>query len=130
MKTQNQTPPSSPATRKPYSKPKLTSFGAVRVLTQTSTTGSSEGSGGSGVMKPGCDRRLKHTIREVGKHPWGFNLYLFEYKPEFQQKHGAGLQFGVMADEVAGIVPEAVSTGDDGFSRVDLARLGITSNMH
>ena len=31
-----------------------------------------------------------------------------------------------MADEVEGIVPEAVSLDADGFRRVDYARLGIT----
>ena len=81
-------------------------------------------------MKPACDRRLKQSIVEVGLHPWGFKLYLFEYKAEFQERHGHGRRFGVMADEVAPVLPEAVTLHDDGFYRVDLARLGITPHLH
>lgn len=122
--------PTPVAARKPYSKPKLTTFGEVRVLTQTQTSGSNEGSSGSGVMKPSCDRRLKQSIVEIGSDPRGFKLYLFEYKAEFQERLGRGRRFGVMADEVVPVVPEAVTLDDDGFYRVDLTRLGITPHLH
>ena len=71
------------------------------------------------------DPAMKENVARVGDHPAGFGLYLFDYKAQFRA-HGAGRQFGVMADEVEGIVPEAVSLDADGFRRVDYARLGIT----
>lgn len=61
----------------------------------------------------------------MGEHPAGFGLYLFDYKAEFSDL-GAGRQFGVMADEVEKIVPEAVTIGSNGFRAVDYALLGIT----
>jgi hypothetical protein len=128
--TTNQKPNPTVAARKPYSTPKLTTFGEVRVLTQTQTSGSTEGSSGTGAMKPSCDRRLKESIVEIGVHPQGFKLYLFEYKAQLQERYGRGRRFGVMADEVAPLVPEAVTLDDDGFYRVDLGQLGIVPHLH
>jgi hypothetical protein len=62
----------------------------------------------------------------VGEHPAGFGIFLFDYKAEYRDAFGHGRQFGVMADEVEGIVPEAVMVAEDGYRRVDYARLGIT----
>lgn len=119
-------PESGKKKRKPYVAPKLVKYGDVRTLTQVSTMGSTEGSGGTGVMKPGSDRRFKQDVVRIGTHPLGFGLYLFDYKPEFRSLHGAGRQFGVMADEVEGVVPQAVSLDPAGYRHVDYDMLGIS----
>ena len=62
----------------------------------------------------------------IGDHPAGFGIYLFDYKPEFRDAFGYGRQFGVIANEVLGVFPDAVSRGGDGLLRVNYARLGIT----
>ena len=71
------------------------------------------------------DRRTKENIARIGSHPLGMGLYLFDYKPQYREQCGSGRQFGVMADEVEAIVPEAVSMGEDGFKRVDYGMLGV-----
>lgn len=67
------------------------------------------------------DRRAKEGILAVGMHvPTGLTLYEFDYRG------GDGRRFrGVMADEVKAVMPEAVRRDDDGYDRVDYARLGI-----
>jgi hypothetical protein len=57
-------------------------------------------------------------------------LYLFDYKPEFRDTCGHGRQFGVMADEVEQVMPEAVSVHPNGYKMVDYAILGISRNLH
>ena len=42
----------------------------------------------------------KNNVVRIGTHPLGLGLYLFDYKPEYQDRCGQGRQFGVMADEV------------------------------
>lgn len=77
------------------------------------------------ATNPGSDIRIKENITPVGKHPAGFGLYLFDYLPQFKDNFGHGRKFGVMAQEVEPIIPEAVSVGSDGYKRVNYARLGI-----
>lgn len=107
----------------PYAKPVLRIFGSVTDLTR--------GSGGSAVdgrmvnKRQVSDGRLKQNIVQVGRHPIGIGLYLFDYKPDCQQVLGAGRQFGVMADEVEEVMPSAVDRNADGYSRVDYESLGI-----
>ena len=116
-------PNSDESGKRGYSSPKLTIYGSVRDL-----TGSSSGTVGDGAgmnMLP-SDRAYKADVVRVGTHPAGFGLYVFEYAPKFRDAFGHGRQFGVMADEVEAIVPDAVSIGQDGYRRVDYARLGIT----
>lgn len=61
------------------------------------------------------DRRLKSDILRTGTHPRGFGLYTYTI---FGQR-----QSGVMADEVAAILPEAVTTHPSGFQMVDYSML-------
>lgn len=110
--------------RKPYATPTLVKYGQVRSLTQTSTSGSSEASQGSGIMKP-SDRAIKQDIVRIGSHPLGFGLYLFRYKPEFRDAFGHGRQMGVMVDEVAAVAPRAITSGATGRAVVDYGMLGI-----
>ncbi len=76
------------------------------------------------------DRVLKQNIVPVGIHPYGIGLYLFDYKPEYRDAWGYGRQFGVIADEVEKVMPEAVSVHPDGYKMVDYAMLGIDRNLH
>ena len=115
--------------KKPYVKPRLVRYGEVRQLTQTSTTGSKEGTTGSGIMKPGSDRAIKENIVRIGEHPLGFGIYLFDYKPEYRATWGEGRQFGVMADEVEAVVPQAVSLHPEGYKVVDHAMLAIRRHL-
>lgn len=65
------------------------------------------------------DIRLKRDIVDVGHLGNGIGLYRYRYIWSDQ------VYVGVMAQEVAEIVPDAVVYGDDGYLRVDYARLGL-----
>jgi hypothetical protein len=70
-------------------------------------------------LKPVSDMRLKTDIRRVGTTTHGLPLYTFRYV-------GApGLYEGVMAQDVLGVMPEAVSVAEDGYYRVDIELLGV-----
>lgn len=116
-------------TKKSYGQPQLVAFGSVRNLTGGSlTVGSDAPAAGAMNMDapPMSDRRYKENIVQVGTHPAGFGIYLFDYKAEFRDAGGHGRQFGVMADEVEPVCAEAVIRGADGYARVDYDMLGIT----
>lgn len=114
----------------PYTRPVLQVYGTVNLLTR--------GSGGTlldGHMydkKPtgSSDRGIKENILEIGTHPLGIGLYFFNYKPEYRDAWGHGRQFGVMADEVEKVMPEAVSVHPDGYKMVNYAMLGISRSLH
>lgn len=110
---------------KAYIAPKLVCFGSVRNLTGGSL---SMGTDGSGLMTAMAmsDPQAKENIVQVGSDPRGFNFYLFDYKQELRDAHGHGRHFGVMADEIEQIMPEAVILRADGYRMVDYAKLGIT----
>ncbi|GAA4716694.1 tail fiber domain-containing protein [Sphingomonas lutea] len=113
------------AVKAAYEAPKLTVFGNVRDLTRTG-----EGSGADGGTTAGMtmtsDPAAKENVVRVGDHPLGIGLYLFDFKPAFKAACGVGRQFGVMADEVAQVLPAAVSVGTNGYRRVDYGMLGIS----
>lgn len=108
-----------------YSAPVLTEYGSVRDLTGNNVAGSFADAGAM-LMVGSSEPSLKEDVVRVGEHPAGFGLYLFSYKAEYRDECGHGRQFGVMADEVEAIVPEAVMVGENGYRLVDYARLGIT----
>jgi len=112
--------------RKSYRKPALKHYGLVKNLTQS--TGSQNGDGGQNMMI--SDRNLKQNIVRVGVHPLGIGLYLFDYKPEFRNAWGYGRQFGVMAQEVETVMPEAVVMHPDGYKTVNYTMLGINRTTH
>ena len=75
----------------------------------------------NGVAAPllaASDARLKHNIKHLGAYN-RINLYQFSYKGS------ATKWIGVLADEVARIVPAAVKR-IDGYLHVDYARLGLS----
>ena len=101
-------------------------FGSVRELTRSGTGSTGEGGSGKGPVKTvTSDPALKESVVRVGEHPAGFGLYLFDYKSEVRDSCGHGRMFGVMADEVDAIMPDAVSIGDNGYRQVDYEMLGI-----
>lgn len=118
--------------RKAYQAPMLTMYGSVTTLTQAGSGASTEATNAQSTRKTRkpSDCRLKHNINQIGLHPLGFSLYLFDYKPAYQADYGAGRQFGVMAQEVETIVPTAVSVNAAGFKVVDYAQLGIQPSLH
>ncbi|HSI52902.1 MAG TPA: tail fiber domain-containing protein [Ramlibacter sp.] len=128
-------PDASVQAKKNYTAPTLTLFGHVAALTQGSACSAANdgitcpAAGGNG-MGMASDRRLKHEIVRVGDHPAGFGLYLFSYLPAHRDRCGHGRHFGVMADEVEQVIPEAVTVGQDGFKSVHYDRLGIQSLRH
>jgi hypothetical protein len=71
-------------------------------------------------FKPASDVRLKTEIRRIGTAAHGLPLYAFRYIGE------PGLYEGVMAQDVLGVMPEAVSVAEDGYYRVDYELLGIS----
>lgn len=107
-------------TKAAYSTPLLQVYGAVSKLTM--------GSGGSltdGGGKMSCDRSIKENIVRIGEHPLGIGLYLFDYKPAYRETSGHGRQFGVMADEVEVVMPQAVCRHPDGYDMVIYGMLGL-----
>ena len=109
----------------PYTKPVLQKLGSVKEMTKAGTSGGSE-CGNSGAQKfcAPSDRRLKENIIEIGRHPLGIGIYLFDYKSEWRI-FGKGRQFGVMADEVEAVLPEAVLLHPTGYKMVDYSMLGM-----
>ncbi|MCB1720112.1 MAG: tail fiber domain-containing protein, partial [Candidatus Competibacteraceae bacterium] len=73
------------------------------------------------------DRTAKQGITRVATLPQGIGLYLFDYRPELRDLAGHGRQLGVMADEVEGVMPDAVSLHPAGYKMVNYALLGIRS---
>jgi len=107
-----------------YASPALTVYGSVRALTGTSSGTMTNDA--SGMTMVTSDPAYKENVARVGTHPQGFGLYLFDYKPEFRDAFGHGRKFGVMADEVEKIVPQAVAVNEDGYRSVDYGMIGIT----
>ncbi len=73
--------------------------------------------GGIGSAAIMSDRRVKHDIVEVGELPNGLKTYAFSYNGS-EVRH-----FGVMADEVLNIIPDAVVANDNGYMAVDYGKV-------
>ena len=121
----------SSSQKAPYVRPSLIVYGTVVQFTKGNSSVGSEGNGrrNSG-QDNNSDRAVKENITRIGEHPLGIGLYLFDYKPSFRDAWGHGRQFGVMADEVERVMPEAVRMNSDGFRTVDYAMLGIERAKH
>ena len=111
--------PARPQAKAPYSKPTLETYGPVAELTR-----GGKGSKGDGPMSTKmCDARAKQDIVCVGMHALGIGVYAYRYKQEFRARWGQGLQFGLLAQEVEVVLPAAVTVHQDGYRRVDYAKL-------
>ena len=107
-----------------YQTPVLVTYGLVRHMTRGTSAPNTDGTSGMN-MSQASDRRVKDNQIRIASHPLGIGLYLFDYKPDFRERFGTGRQFGVMADEVDQVMPQAVSVHADGYKRVNYAMLGI-----
>ena len=112
--------------KKTYNHPEIRVYGALHLVTQ-GTGGNGEDGALGMTMK--SDRMTKENIVKIGVHPLGIGLYLFDYKPEYRGLSGQGRQFGVMADEVETVMPEAVLLHTDGYKMVNYAMLGISQSI-
>ena len=75
--------------------------------------------GGGCSSSTTSDRRLKNGIKQVANLPSGIRLYRFRYR-------GSETEYvGVLAQQVSKIAPHAVTSGHDGFLRVDYDALGL-----
>jgi hypothetical protein len=94
--------------KKTYEKPTLVRQGVLARATA-----------GVGLSQAVSDRRLKSNDSRIGTTILGLTLYRFSYL-------GSGEMFtGVMAQDVLGVMPKAVSRDATGFYRVDYGMLGI-----
>lgn len=75
------------------------------------------GSLGSSALSYYSDRRLKENIRHIGQLANGLVTYAFNYIG------GSDQQFGVMAQEVLQVLPEAVSHDASGYMYVDYRKV-------
>lgn len=112
------------AEKKSYVQPTLRVYGTVAEFTKGSQTTGSDG--GSSTRRNTSSASYKENLVRIGNHSLGFGIYLFDYKSEFRAAFGVGRQFGVLAEEVAKVVPEAVARDADGYITVDYTLLGIT----
>lgn len=115
--------------KKPYDNPTLAFYGNVSALTRNGSGSVLDGTGMSMVVM-GSDLAIKENIVRIGTHPLDIGLYLFDYKPEYRDQWGHGRQFGVMAQDVETIMPDAVSVHEDGYKVVNYSMLGITRAVH
>lgn len=81
--------------------------------------GKALGTLGAAYMQFGSDINIKQHVHQIGTLTNGFPLYAFEYKPEYQDTWGHGIQIGVMAQDIELTLPEAVSIHPDGYKLVD-----------
>jgi hypothetical protein len=75
--------------------------------------------GGGGGWSSRSDIRLKHDILLLTRRADGLGIYRYRYLWSDQA------YVGVMAHEVANVVPSAVVRGPDGYLRVDYRQLGL-----
>lgn len=100
--------------KKPYAMPSITIREVLSDVTATAI---------SAAPKPPpeeSDVRLKTNIEQVGSTVYGLPVYQFQYTT------GPDRFEGVMAQDVLNVRPDAVVIGDDGYYRVDYAKLGIS----
>lgn len=69
------------------------------------------------------DVSLKTNIEPVGKLPNGINLYTWDWTEKGKDLAGDTPTYGVLAQEVQQIIPEAVTRGEHGYLTVDYSKL-------
>jgi hypothetical protein len=73
------------------------------------------GSAGLAAAMYFSDRRLKSNIVQVGKHPLGIGIYEYDIFGKRER--------GVMADEVAQVMPDAIVPHSSGYMMVNYGKL-------
>ena len=76
--------------------------------------------GAVGAVAPffNSDVKLKTNIKQVGKLNNGIKLYTWNWTEEGKDIAGDQAEYGVIAQEVMEVVPEAVIEGNDGYLKV------------
>jgi hypothetical protein len=88
--------------------------------------GSLTGAGGdiiSALIAEYSDVRLKDNITKVGSLDNGINLYTWEWNDEGKRLANNTPAYGVIAQEVQEVMPEAVTRGDHGYLMVNYSKL-------
>ena len=75
------------------------------------------------LIKKISDVSLKTNIEPVGKLPNGINLYTWDWTEKGKELAGDTPTYGVLAQEVQQIIPEAVTRGEHGYLTVDYSKL-------
>lgn len=88
----------------PYTSPKPIYSGRVKTLTHGA---SGRGFDDMGVMTMMSDLRATESIVRVGCHIRGFGLSPFDDRPAFREDGGWGRHFGVLAQKVERVMPDA-----------------------
>jgi hypothetical protein len=121
-----------------YRSPRLSGFGHVSVLVKAGSTNAAETNPGcltgQGNMAMPCpapsDVRFKTDVVKLGEHASGIALYLYRYDRSVRDALPEGLFFGVMAQELASVLPEAVVADDAGYLSVDYELLSKRNVLH
>jgi hypothetical protein len=82
----------------------------------------------SGLIVPGgifnpSDIALKTNIKPVGKLPNGLSTYTWDWTEEAQEIVGDQPSYGVIAQEVQQVIPEAVTRHSNGYLAVDYSKI-------
>jgi hypothetical protein len=112
-----------------YANPKLKSFGSVAVLTKAGSNNTMDEV--NATVCPNVNRnrpcpsdiRLKRDIVRLGVHACGVGLYVYRYVQDLVPGLPRGWHFGVMAGELASIMPEAVVRSEGGYLAVNYEAL-------
>lgn len=75
------------------------------------------------IIRQYSDISLKTNIEPVGKLPNGINLYTWDWNEEGKRIAGDAPTYGVIAQEVQEVAPEAVTRGDHGYLMVNYSKL-------
>jgi Chaperone of endosialidase len=91
----------------------VTGAGSTNTSTSKTYEGIGKTAGAVASAVAASDRRLKKNIHKVGELKSGLNLYQYRYLDN------SGPILGVMADEVAELLPEALGPVINGYATVD-----------
>jgi Ca2+-binding EF-hand superfamily protein len=75
------------------------------------------------------DARMKENVSLYKTLDNGINIYDFDYKAPYSFALGADRKRGVLAQEVEGQYPSAVSTASNGMKQVDYSKLPVPSDI-
>lgn len=93
-------------------------------MAQDKAMGSLFGGIASAAIGKWSDKNLKKNIKKIGTLSNGINIYSWEWN-EAAKKLGAATQetFGVIAQEIAKIIPNAVSKDSSGYLKVNYSKV-------
>jgi len=77
----------------------------------------------SGITGFLSDSRLKKNIQKMFTRIDGITFYIWDWTDKAKKMVGDQPDFGVLAQEIKNIIPDAVSIGSDGFYRVDYGKI-------